>query len=1165
MFSVWTLASFALAYTCLLFYIAWFGDRHSKGTQQALNSPWLYSLTLAVYCTSWTFFGAVGQAANNGWDFLPIYIGPIIVFMLGSPMLFKIITISKQQGITSIADFIASRYGKSQPLAILITLVAIAGTVPYITLQLKAVTLAFDSLTHTQDSHWPIDSALAVALLMAMFAVLFGTRHIDASEHHNGLMLAIGFESLVKLCAFLLVGGFVVWQVFGGVGGLFAELERAPLLQERFSSDIFDQGFFTQILLAMAAIMCLPRQFHVTVVENRRTLDLHRARWIFSGYLLLFTLFVVPIAMAGLIYLPHQIDNADRYILTLPIHFEQPTLALVTFLGGVSAATGMVIVSSVALSIMVCNELVIPVYLNRARRAGELPHQITPLVRNIRRISILMILLLAYLLNGLFAHFDALASIGLLSFAAVAQFAPALVGGLYWKQGHRRGAAFGILAGFTVWCYCLLLPVILPGALVSQLQTQGLLGFGLLRPHALFGLEGLDSLSHGVFWSLAVNIFCYVYFSKIARQETIDRSQAILFVDVPTHYESLLSRYHAGHIRIQDLQDIAARCLGSSSSELAFAQYASLNQLQLDPKLPATVDLFRFTEKMLARVMGASSARILLGSMLSRHTDDHAEAVAMIDEAAELIQFNHQLLQTTIETISHGICVVDRHLNIVAWNRTYIKLFEYPDGLIQLGRPIADVYRFNALRGFYPGTDAEEQVKRRVTLLQQGGPHRFERELPNGIIVEVRGNPMPGGGFVTTFLDITESKMDERALRQMNESLEMMVSDRTLALSQANDALHKANEGKTRFLAAAGHDLMQPLNAAHLFTSSLQQRLQIKNTNLLFQEELEIILHIDNSLHVAEHLINTLLDISRLDTGTIKPNINVFNLHTLLTSLASEFGVIAAQKQLQLKWVDCNSWVRSDDKLLRRVLQNLLLNAVRYTPSGRVLLGCRHRPGYLEIQIWDTGVGIPEDQIELIFKEFHRIQHRHDNNLESKGLGLGLAISQRISQLLEHPLTVRSQVGKGTVFAIQVPTAQVAQPRPGTTPTLPVQQQTGLQGLSVLCVDNEPMILNGIESLLAQWQCRCHSASSLQTALQQAATLEQAPDALLVDYQLDEETGFDVIDTLDECWEDVVPAILMTADHAQEVRQRAQERGYYFLQKPITPEGLLAALQSVRG
>jgi Na+/proline symporter/signal transduction histidine kinase len=1160
MFSAWTLVSFALAYTCLLFLIAWYGDRRSTRTQQALNSPWLYSLTLAVYCTSWTFFGAVGQAANFGWDFLPIYIGPMVIFIVATPVLFKIIAISKQQGITSIADFIASRYGKSQPLAILITLVAIAGTIPYITLQLKAVTMAFESLTPDIKDSWPINSALAVALLMAMFAVLFGTRHIDASEHQNGLMLAIGFESLVKLFAFVIVGAFIVWQVFDGIFDLFDQAAVHPIIGERFTADFFDQGFFTQTLLAMAAVICLPRQFHTTVVENRRSSDLNKARWIFPLYLLLFTLFVVPIAMAGLIYLPEQSGQADRYILSLPIHFDQPGLALLSFLGGVSAATGMVIVSSVALSIMVCNELVIPIYLNRARRAGELPKQIAPLVRKIRRFSIFFILLLAYALNDVFAHFGALASIGLLSFAAVCQFAPVLLGGLYWKQGHKKGAALGIMSGFLVWLYCLLLPVVLPDSIATILHSQGLFGLGLIRPYALFGLEGLDPLSHGVFWSLSINCICYVYFSKTAKHATIDRNQAILFVDVPTHYEGMLGKYHAAHINVSDLKEIASRCLGKNTAEVAFQQYAAQHQTELDSQLPATIDLFRFTEKMLARVMGASSARVLLGSMLSRHSEDTSSTVAMIDEAAELIQFNHQLLQTTIETISHGICVVDKQLNIVAWNRTYITLFEYPDGLIQLGRPIADVYRFNARRNFYQG-DQEDQVQRRVDLLKQGGSHRFERELPNGIFIEVRGNPMPGGGFVSTFLDITDSKMDERAMRQMNESLEMMVEDRTQELSDLNQALHKANEGKTRFLAAAGHDLMQPLNAAHLFTSSLQQRLQIKNNHLQCQEELEILQHIDNSLHVAEHLINTLLDISRLDTGTIKPTLTSFNLHTLLTSLSSEFGVIAAQKGLTLRWVDCHSWILSDDKLLRRILQNLLLNAVRYTPQGKILLGCRHHHNSISIQIWDTGIGIPDDQIELIFNEFHRIRHKHlDQSIDSKGLGLGLAIAQRISQLLGHPLSVQSWVGKGTVFSVTVPIAPAIEQR---QPVAKQATESTLHNITVFCVDNEPMILNGINTLLQQWHCNSVMASSLKTALQSAKQMSTAPSALLIDYQLDDEYGFDVIDALDNCWEDVVPAILMTADHSQQVKQKAAQRGYYFLQKPITPEALQQALKSV--
>lgn len=1157
MFSGWFLASIALAYIVLLFGIAWLGDRRARQSQ-ALKSPWLYSLTLAVYCTSWTFFGAVGQAANNGWDFLPIYLGPILMFTLATPVLFRIIAISKQQGITSIADFIASRYGKSQPLAVLVTLVAIAGIVPYITLQLKAVTMAFDTLTAQQSSQWPVDTALAVALLMVLFAILFGTRHIDSAEHHHGLMLAIGFESLVKLLAFIAIGLFVIMALFGGVSNWLSLIDRHDLIRERFGTRFFDQGFFTQTLLAMMAIICLPRQFHTTVVENRDSRDLQTARWVFPLYLALFSLFVLPIAMAGLVFMPDQVSVADRLILSLPMEHNQPLLALLGFLGGVSAATGMVIVSSVAVSIMVCNELVIPLYLNRSQKRGALPQGLLPLVRNIRRVSILVILLLAYLLNELFNRFDALASIGLLSFAAVCQFAPALLGGLYWKQGHKRGAALGILTGFLVWLYCLLLPALLPQTWSEQWQQQGLFGIGLLRPHALFGLQGLDPLTHGVFWSLCVNLLCYVYFSKTAQQRPVDRSQATLFVDITRPYPGLTGFYSHSQLRVRDLTTIAERCLGSERTQQAFADYARQHSVTLDADFPATMDLFRFTERMLARVMGASSARILLGTMLSRQSDNPASAVAMMDEAAELIQFNHQLLQTSIETISHGICVVDKALNIVAWNSTYVRLFNYPDGLIQLGRPIADVYRYNARRGFYPGDDLEAAVQRRVALLQQGGPHRFERELPDGTWIEVRGNPMPGGGFVSTYLDITEAKMDERALRQINESLEMMVAERTRELSELNRRLEQANEGKTRFLAAAGHDLMQPLNAAHLFTSALQQRLQLGNRFNQNQEALDILQHIDNSLHVAEHLIGTLLDISRLDTGTIKPQITRFNLHGLFTSLASEFQVIAAEKHLAFHWVDCHAWIRSDDKLLRRILQNLLLNAVRYTVHGKILLGCRRQRDHIEIQVWDTGVGIPEDQIEHIFKEFHRVRH---SNTDNRGLGLGLAIARRLGLLLQHPIRVQSTVGKGTLFAVRVPLA--------TAPTMIIPQALTtspaptLPPLTLFCVDNEPIILHSIASLLQQWQCHSVMASSLDTALAQAQTMQAAPDALLVDFQLDNETGFEVIAALDDVWDDVVPAILMTANHSESIRQLAMERGYHFLQKPITADSLMQALRAV--
>ena len=528
----------------------------------------------------------------------------------------------------------------------------------------------------------------------------------------------------------------------------------------------------------------------------------------------------------------------------------------------------------------------------------------------------------------------------------------------------------------------------------------------------------------------------------------------------------------------------------------------------------------------------------------------------MMDEASELIQFNHQLLRTTIETISQGICVVDREMQVVAWNQAYVKLFDYPEGLIRLGRSIEDVYRYNAERGYYEGDNLEEDVSKRVQLLREGHSHQFERELPTGIVVEVRGTPMIGGGFVSTYMDITERKRDEQALRQINENLENMVSERTRKLTEVNEKLARANDGKTRFLAAAGHDLMQPLNAAQLFTSSLRQQL-IKRDGGGFAHEVAVLGHVDTSLQAAEQIISALMEISKLDTGTMPAHVHPLRLGSLMEPLSQEFSALAAANDLSLRAVICNAVVETDEGLLRRVLQNLLSNAIRYTEQGRILFGCRRQHNAIRIDVWDTGPGIPDDQHEAIFREFQRLPQQSRKSI--KGLGLGLAIADRICRLLGHRLTVRSWPGKGTVFSVTVPLAK------GEVP--PVLQETetvsqGIQGMRVFCVDNDPALLASLVAALEMLDCEVIAASGLDDALKKAATCP-VPDVLLVDYQLDNEDGFTVIDGLDSGWEDVVPAILMTADRNPAVRERAEEKGIGFLQKPLTEGMLRRTLEAV--
>ncbi|HRD74924.1 MAG TPA: sodium:solute symporter, partial [Hyphomicrobiaceae bacterium] len=520
-----TIISLALGYVGLLFVIAWLGDRFMR-RGDGNGRPIIYALSLAVYCTSWTFFGSVGLAARTGYDFLPIYIGPILVFLFGWRLIQRVVRLAKSQNITSVADFLAARYGKSAEVAAIVALIALVGTLPYIALQLKAVAVSVETLLGRSPfgdlmpaEGMPIDTAFIVMMALAIFAVLFGTRHIDATEHQHGLMLAIAAESLVKLATFVAVGAFVTFGIFGSVDGLAIRASQSLELSGVFGKGINGSNWLVMLVLSSVCILLLPRQFHVTVVENNSETEIRRARWLFPLYLIVINIFVIPIAAAGLILLPANIVDQDMYVLALPMWANADVMTMLAFVGGLSAATAMVIVECVALAIMLCNGVIVPLLLRHRVVAEQPVEDVSQLLLLIRRCVILVILVLGYAVYRALAQGQGLASIGLVAFAAIAQLAPAFFIGLIWRRATARGAIAGILAGFAVWSYTLLLPwVVKSGWLPASIIEHGPLGIGVLRPQALFYLQ-FEPLTHGVLWSLATNVVCYVVFSLLKTPE----------------------------------------------------------------------------------------------------------------------------------------------------------------------------------------------------------------------------------------------------------------------------------------------------------------------------------------------------------------------------------------------------------------------------------------------------------------------------------------------------------------------------------------------------------------------------------------------------------------------------------------------------------------------
>jgi len=620
-------------YFALLFCVAYWGDRRREAGRSLTRNPYVYTLSLAVYMTSWTFYGSVGRAATQGLDFLPVYLGPTLIIFTWGFLLRKIVRVTREQNIVSIADFISSRYGKSASLGAIVTIFAVFGIMPYIALQLKAVSQTFDLLSgntltptavHLREVTRlpiPVDTALLVALTLGIFGVLFGARHLDTSERHEGLVTAIAFESMVKLGAFVAAGIFVTYGMFDGFTDIFARFYAT--FPERSNLLLFDTRqtpyvtWFTLTFISMMAFMLLPRQFHIMVIENSDEKHIRKAMWQFPGYMFLINLFVIPIALGGLLYYHGDASGADYYLLHLPLDTGHTWLSILVFIGGFSASAGMVMVSSVALATMVLNHLIIPLLL---RFWKDLP-DVSGLLINLKRAAIVGVILLGYLYFRVIGESYALVNIGLISFIAATQFAPAMIGGLYWRRATRRGATVGLMLGFLVWTVTLLIPsFVRSGWLSESLLSDGLFGLRFLRPLELFGLSGFDIWSHALFWTLFFNIGAYILLSILGQPDEIEAEQAAKFVDVFTPFRGEVSRKRISKApTIMEFVDLMAKFIGEKQAHSAISEYIKDREIDergslSEYELPS---LKRFTERTLAGSVGAAPARIIIENYLA--------------------------------------------------------------------------------------------------------------------------------------------------------------------------------------------------------------------------------------------------------------------------------------------------------------------------------------------------------------------------------------------------------------------------------------------------------------------------------------------------------------------------------------------------------------------
>ncbi len=1169
MISPTLLATLGIAYIFVLFLVAWVADRRVDAGRSLLSSKTMrgivYALSLGVFCSSWTFYGAVGTANTSAWAHAPIYIGPILLMLLAWPVFERMVETRRRQRVTSLADYLSARFGKRPSLALIVTVVAVAAVVPYIALQFKALAQAWQmiNLHFASQVFQTLDtqSVPLIAGVLAIFTVLFGARRLDGSERHAGVMSAIAFESMIKLVSFLVVAFFALDYLAED-----SVLDAIPNSMPAIQLTTFDADFIAKTLLSALAILCLPRQFHVSVVELQENTKVGLSRWIFPLYLLCFLLLVIPISQAGnILFAAEQQVSPDTWVQMIPLALDAPWVATAAFIGGISAATSMAIIATLSLSIMLTNEVVAPALMRLSAGTPASLLRLGDNLKRVRRLLIVVIMIAAWWVTELLVNVPWLTSIGFMSFLGAAQVAPGLIAGLYWRRAHGLAVMLGMCLGLSLWFYTCVIPYVVAEPI--PWLSAGPWGLAWLSPLQFLNLDLGSIIANATFWSLGFNIVTLLLLSLTLPMAASDKRQVAVFFPDDERDAAQLD-FSLTLVRVSQIQALLAPFLRDHAYQNLWREIESAYEQRLLPSDRAPKFLVERVESILADIIGVASAHRAMEQLEYGQQLAFQDLAGMVTDASKHNSINRSLLESAVENLTQGIAVVDPELRLVAWNKRYEELFDYPPRFLYSGCPIERVYRFNAQRGILnaKGGDIDSEIEKRLEWLREGNPHRIERTLPNGKVVDIRGNPLPQGGFVTTYIEVSDYHDLLAQLEETRTALEAEVASGTKTLLETNAQLRKENRlraevesqlrdaGRTKshFMSATSHDLLQPIHAARLFTGSLQQ-------NLLQGGEASpgLVTQIDHALQRAERLITDLREISRLDSGRQEPAVADVALRDVLDPVLAELRAIGEAKGLTLRCVRSSLWVKVDPAMLTRILQNLIGNAIRYTDRGKVLVGVRRRGAQAEIQVCDTGRGISLSDQARVFQEFERV--RRGDASQDDGLGLGLAIVQRYCDLLNIKLDLKSEEGRGTVFSVRVPLATARAKAIDLT-----NESSTLRTVSgrVLCLDNDRTIVAGMQQLLTGMGLEVTTVTNQQALMDLPPAVAQSIDVALVDYHLDEGVrGVEVVTEWLNALGKKVPVVVISADDSDVVRNAVVQAGFRFMPKPVNV-GRLQALMS---
>lgn len=980
MFKGWLLFLYILCYLSILFLIAYYAEKREKKGKSIVANPYIYSLSLAVYCTAWTFYGSVGKAATSGLSFLTIYLGPTLMAILWPLFLKKVIKIAKANRITTLSDFIGFRYGKSLFLSALCAIITVIGIIPYIGLQIKAIIHTFVIISG--ESSGSVAASLFITAILGIFAIIFGARRLGASERHGGLVFAIAFESIIKLIAFILVGVFVTYEIFNGFEDIITKLkdsEHSVLLFLGTGTGTEYSEWFALLFLSMMAIVFLPRQFQMAVVENYDEGHIDKAAWLFPLYLFLINMFVVPIAFGGLLQ-GWSGEDADYFVLTIPYGYGEKYLTLFAFIGGFSAATAMVIVESLALSTMFMNSIIMPALIKFHEVKG-----FPSIVLNIKRLVIIGMVFIGYLFATSIGEFYGLVEIGLKSFELVALFAPTFFLGLYWKRGTKAGAASGLMTGFIIWFYTLIIPDLIRAGAISESGIIGrMVESDFLNPEALFGIGGFGKWGHALFWEMLFNLIFYFGISLFTRQSREEEIQSLIFVE---SYDRVKELTRSGSYTVDDIEYILSLYLGKEEARDAIDQILSKRDIKRGSL--SQKDLFELmneAERILAGAIGSSIAAIIFENKLiltEKEREDLSESVKQITESLrfsrqELAEANRKLSylkefsENIIESAPVGIVTIDSNLRIKYWNKEI--------------ESISGIKKIKAVDGLI--TDMLPLFKKEMFSLNKQEEFTIETFLQ---VFRVNISPLqdPSGGFVVIIEDITKHKRMEEQLLQASKL---------------------ASIGK--LTAGISHEIGNPLASISSLVQELRALKMESEEDRRFAED--ALKTINGHIGRIVNIVRSLGDFARISTTekTVSNLVDILDKTINLVKYDKRFKNIQLITEIQ----DDIPLIKVNQDKIQQVFLNLIINALDAMPGGGILrIEMKRQGSRVEVVFSDSGIGIEANMLDKIFDPFFTTKST------GKGTGLGLSICYGIIKEHNGTITVKSKMNEGTTFTVTLP------------------------------------------------------------------------------------------------------------------------------------------------